>query len=108
MTTPTLAPIADAEGRTRPARPATTVRVLPHPDLCPDGAEFSFLGDEVAYVFPSDDGMTCLGISLTLADYALARQDPERRFVERLLSHAGLTARVTVASGRPRAGPTAG
>jgi ferredoxin, 2Fe-2S len=39
--TPTLAPIADAEGRTRPPKPATTVRVLPHPDLCPEGAAFS-------------------------------------------------------------------
>ena len=32
----------------------------------PDGPEFSQLGDELAYVFPSDAGLTCIAISINL------------------------------------------
>lgn len=32
----------------------------------PDGPEFSFLGDELAYVFPSDAGVTCVALSVNL------------------------------------------
>jgi flavin-dependent dehydrogenase len=60
----------------------------------PDGKEAHYDGDELAYVFPSDGGATCLGISLNLRDYRWMREAPEERFRERWLA-------------RPNAGPVA-
>ncbi len=56
----------------------------------PDGAEFSMIGDELAYVFPSDAGLTCLAISVNLAEYERLRHDARHRFEWLLRRHAGL------------------
>jgi menaquinone-9 beta-reductase len=59
-------------------------------DGAPDGPEFSLLGDELAYVFPSDAGLTCLALSINLGEYERLRRDPNRRFDELLRRHQGL------------------
>lgn len=64
----------------------------------PDGPEFSQIADEMAYVFPSDDGVTCVALSLNLSDYAWVRQRPEERFRERLARHRGLHDRFAAAA----------
>ncbi len=56
----------------------------------PDGPEFSLLGDELAYVFPSDDGVTCLAISVNLDEYERLRHDLRHRFDALLVRHHGL------------------
>ncbi len=74
------------------------MRGFPGPDgLKPDGAEFSQRGDELAYIFPSDAGMTCVALSINLADFAWLRVAPEERFHEHLARHAGLAERVAAA-----------
>ena len=74
------------------------VRDFPGPGgAAPDGPEFSLLGDEVAYLFPSDDGVACIALSLNLADYGWVRQDPEDRFRERIARHAGFANRFAAA-----------
>jgi menaquinone-9 beta-reductase len=54
------------------------------------GPEFSLLGDELAYVFPSDDGVTCLAISVNLDEYDRLRHDARNRFDALLRRHNGL------------------
>jgi 2-polyprenyl-6-methoxyphenol hydroxylase-like FAD-dependent oxidoreductase len=61
--------------------------------ISPNGSEYSLLGDELAYVFPSDAGLTCLALSINLADFAWMRTKPEERFVERLAQHRGIADR---------------
>jgi menaquinone-9 beta-reductase len=56
----------------------------------PDGPEFSGLGDELAYVFPSDDGVVCVALSVNLSTFAWMRQSLSTRFEDRLSRHAGL------------------
>ena len=56
----------------------------------PDGPEFSQLGDELAYVFPSDDGLTCIAISVNLVEYERLRHDARPRFDALLRRHQGL------------------
>jgi flavin-dependent dehydrogenase len=56
----------------------------------PDGPEFSQLGDELAYVFPSDDGLTCIAISVNLNEYERLRHDARPRFDALLRRHHGL------------------
>ena len=56
----------------------------------PDGPEFSLLGDELAYVFPSDAGLTCLALSINLGEYEQLRHEPAQRFDELLHRHRGL------------------
>lgn len=60
----------------------------------PDGPEFSLLGDEMAYVFPSDGGVTCIAISVNLDVFAWLRKAFDQRFDERLAMHRGLAPRV--------------
>ena len=61
--------------RTSNATPAAvrsstaTCVVLPHPGRDPRWPWFSQLGDELAYVFPSDAGLTCIAISINLKEY---------------------------------------
>ena len=75
------------------------VRDFPGPGgAAPDGPEYSRLEDEIAYVFPSDDGVACIALSLNLADYAWTRQQPEARFRERIARHPGLAERFTAAT----------
>ncbi len=62
------------------------------------GAEFSRRGDEVAYVFPSDDGVTCVALSINAADFAWMRQAPCERFRTRLALHTGLAERFASAT----------
>jgi 2-polyprenyl-6-methoxyphenol hydroxylase-like FAD-dependent oxidoreductase len=63
----------------------------------PDGPEFSRIGDEQAYVFPSEDGVTCMALSLNLADFGWMRQQPVARFRERIAHHLGLADRFSAA-----------
>jgi flavin-dependent dehydrogenase len=58
-----------------------------------DGAEFSMVGDEMSYVFPSDDDVACLAMSINLAVFQRFRQDPEGVFDERIAGHPGLAER---------------
>lgn len=68
----------------------------------PDGAEFSFLGDQVAYVFPSDDGVTCVAVSFNLDDFEQVKRT--RGFVdgfeEHVARHRGIADRYFGASPR--------
>jgi flavin-dependent dehydrogenase len=72
-----------------------------------DGPEFSVLGNEMVYVFPSDSGTACVALSFPLAQYAEARKDPAEWFSQRLRGHRGLWPRYERAAplGRLRAGP---
>ncbi len=54
-------------------------------------------GDEIAYVFPSDGGVTCLALSVNLTDYAWLRQRPQEHFRERIADHPGLAQRFLAA-----------
>jgi len=63
-----------------------------------DGAEFSFLGDQVAYVFPSDDGVTCLAISFNQEDFEEVRRDLEGGFDAHLARHGGIADRYAQAT----------
>lgn len=45
----------------------------------PDGPEFSLLEDELAYVFPSEAGVTCLALSINLEEYASLGPNRESR-----------------------------
>lgn len=61
----------------------------------PDGGaaeapEFSVLGDEIAYVFPSDGATACVALSVSLGEYHVARRDAAAYFEHRLLQHRGL------------------
>jgi 2-polyprenyl-6-methoxyphenol hydroxylase-like FAD-dependent oxidoreductase len=62
-----------------------------------DGAEFWQREDELAYVLPSDSGMTCVALSLNLADFAWLRISAEKRFHERLARHEGFAERLRTA-----------
>ncbi len=68
----------------------------------PDAAEFSLLGDEIAYVFPSDAGLTCVAISVNLETFRWLRRDLESRYTERVAQHRGLAERVAAASAHGR------
>jgi flavin-dependent dehydrogenase len=58
------------------------------------GAEFHRLGDELAYAFPSDAGLTCVALSVNLAEYTQLRTSPNERFRQRLARHRGLAERL--------------
>jgi flavin-dependent dehydrogenase len=68
------------------------------PDGSWDGPEFSFVGDELAYAFPSDAGITCLAISINLDGFAVFRASPEAAFAERLAAHVGMHDRFRAAT----------
>jgi menaquinone-9 beta-reductase len=59
----------------------------------PDAAEFSLNGDEIAYVFPSDSGQTCVALSVNLADYAVLRSDLNATYRAHIATHEGLRER---------------
>ena len=73
----------------------------------PDAAEFSLNGDEMAYVFPSDDGLACIGLSAHRDAFAAFRSAPDRELDSRLRAHAGFAARLDAAEvvGRAAGGP---
>ena len=68
----------------------------PH-GISPNGSEYSLLGDELVYVFPSDAGLTCFALSTNLTDFARMRTKPEERFGERLAQHRGIADRFLAA-----------
>lgn len=59
----------------------------------PDAAEFSLNGDEIAYVFPSDAGLACIGVSAPRRDFAAFRAAPDAELGRRIEAHPGLAAR---------------
>ena len=63
----------------------------------PDAAEFSLLGDEIAYIFPSDSGLTCVAVSVNLETFRWLRKDLETRYAERIARHRGFADRVAAA-----------
>jgi menaquinone-9 beta-reductase len=76
----------------------------------PDAAEFSLNGDEIAYVFPSDGGLACVGVSAPSAAFPAFRSAPGDELDRRLRGHAGLSERLDatgpagrVAGGAPEA-----
>jgi flavin-dependent dehydrogenase len=60
----------------------------------PDGAEFSLVGDELVYAFPSDAGTACVALSVNLEAFAAMHHDAERVFHGRLAAHPGLAPRL--------------
>ena len=93
----------EARGRARDAaipRPLLPLRQRVRSDPTapnPDAAEFSQLGDELAYIFPSDSGLTCVAVSVNLETFRWLRQDFEERYAERIAGHRGLASRVAAA-----------
>jgi flavin-dependent dehydrogenase len=73
----------------------------------PDAPEFSLSGDEMAYVFPSDGDVACVGVSAPRDAFPAFRQDPDAELDRRLAAHPGLAARLdaTVRVGRAAGGP---
>jgi len=59
----------------------------------PDGPEFSLLEDEIAYVFPSDDGVTCVAISINLNDFGRLRRSADKEFRNHVAQHPGISRR---------------
>jgi 2-polyprenyl-6-methoxyphenol hydroxylase-like FAD-dependent oxidoreductase len=73
----------------------TYVRDLPGPNGgAADGPEFSFAGDEIAYTFPSDQGLTCVALSVNLETFRWLKQSAAERFWERLARHRGIANRL--------------
>lgn len=68
------------------------------PDGSWNGPEFSLLGDELVYAFPSDDDVTCLAISINLEMFAAFRAQPEQMFATRVLDHPGMGPRFAAAT----------
>ena len=64
----------------------------------PDGPEFHQDADEIAYVFPSDAGVTCIALSVNLTTFAWLREQPAERFRARIASYAGLADRFAAAT----------
>lgn len=59
----------------------------------PDAPEFSLRGDELAYVFPSDHGLTCIALSANKSEFEAIRSDPESHLGKRLAAHPALAER---------------
>lgn len=68
------------------------------PNGDPDGAEFSLVGNELAYVFPSDGGATCVALSLPASEFAALRADAAGTFDERLARHESIADRERAAT----------
>jgi flavin-dependent dehydrogenase len=72
------------------------------------GAEFSLVGNDFAYVFPSDGGLACIALSVPLRTHETRGHDPAATLVEGLGKHASLADRLNgahwiggVFTGRP-------
>jgi menaquinone-9 beta-reductase len=57
------------------------------------GAEFSIQGDEIAYVFPSDDGVTCIAASVNLRTFEAIRRTLGTSFATVISRHKGIADR---------------
>jgi flavin-dependent dehydrogenase len=76
---------------------------FPGPEGRPsDGPEFSMLGSEIAYVFPSDAGVTCVALTIDLNEYPAFRARAESAFREHIASHQGLAERFAAATWESR------
>jgi flavin-dependent dehydrogenase len=82
---------AELEQSDRPARALyyQYVRGFPSPSPGP-GPEFSFRGDEIAYVFPSDDFVTCVAASVNLNAFAAVRRSLDASFPKMIAAHRGI------------------
>jgi flavin-dependent dehydrogenase len=58
-----------------------------------DGPEFSIIGDELVYAFPSDGEVACVAVSINLAAFEGFRADPAARFAQRVGAHPGIAPR---------------
>lgn len=67
-----------------------------------DGPVFSFQGDELAYAFPSDDGVTCIALSINLDAFSTFRSAAEASFTRRLAAHPGLADQFAASSPNSR------
>jgi flavin-dependent dehydrogenase len=47
----------------------------------------------MAYVFPSDDAVACVALSINLQGFARFRERPEQAFEERIAAHVGIAPR---------------
>ena len=56
-------------------------------DAPPDGPEFSFHDDEIAYIFPSDDAVTCVALSINRDEFKHFKKDRETSFQRHLANH---------------------
>ncbi|HUR50322.1 MAG TPA: NAD(P)/FAD-dependent oxidoreductase [Acidimicrobiales bacterium] len=74
----------------------------------PDAAEFSPAEDEMAYVFPSDRGWTCIAATVSRQSAKWLQTDLAARFDERLRAHKGLAPRLSLCRDQTRmfGGPT--
>jgi 2-polyprenyl-6-methoxyphenol hydroxylase-like FAD-dependent oxidoreductase len=70
----------------------------PPSESTPVGAEFSLLGDQLAYAFPSDGGSTCVALSINRSAYDRVRHDARASFDALLTRHRGLWPRVRAAA----------
>jgi flavin-dependent dehydrogenase len=68
------------------------VRDFPSPGLDP-GPEFSIRGDEIAYVFPSDDRVTLVAASINLQTFETIRRSLSTSFAGVISRHEGISER---------------
>ena len=61
------------------------------------GAEFSLRGDEIAYVFPSDDGFACVAVSSPKALFSEFRASPSATLDARIGRHRQIAVRYEAA-----------
>jgi menaquinone-9 beta-reductase len=59
-----------------------------------DAAEFSLVGDELAYVFPSDQGVSCVALSVNLTTFTAMKTRYAEAFHEHLMAHVGIAPRL--------------
>jgi len=72
------------------------VRDFPPPGPDP-GPEFSLQGDQMAYAFPSDDGVTCIAVSVNLEAFKTIRGSLDSSFPRVIAAHRGLAERFSQA-----------
>jgi flavin-dependent dehydrogenase len=58
------------------------------------GPEFSLVGDEFAYVFPSDGGLACIALSVPIQVHQADGHDPAGSLATRLANHSSLAQRL--------------
>ena len=68
-------------------------------------AEFYFRGDHLVYVFPTDEGLTLIAISVPIAEFGRYRNDAEREMMSMLTDLPALAPRLAAAR---RAAPVKG
>jgi 2-polyprenyl-6-methoxyphenol hydroxylase-like FAD-dependent oxidoreductase len=64
----------------------------------PDGAEFSRIEDEMAYVFPSDGGLSCIALSVNRDGFDGLRRAGMAEFRRHIARHRGIAERFMAAT----------